>query len=126
MNLKELKELVAEKQVPLKEAQWKTVAVVGVKWEYTYFCYTDGTFSAITVEDGYEGEKGSIVDILFSFSWNDDISRLHAIGLITDAEKEELEAEVERNRIFNRESRDRAEYAKLKKKYDPPKIGESA
>ncbi len=126
MNLRELKELVAEKQVPLVKAQWKTIARVENKWKYVYFWYTDGTFSAITVEDGYEGERGSMEDILFSFSWNDDISRLHAIGLITDAEQEELAAETERTRIFNRETRDRAEYESLKLKFDPPEIGESS
>jgi len=111
-------------EVKLTEAAGKTLAAVEFSESYgsgqCVLSFSDGTFSTLGVERGYEGGDEEVKeDTLSMFDFGDE--KLISAGIVTADEmaamREERDGRQRAEQQARQEARDRQEFERLKRKF---------
>jgi hypothetical protein len=107
--------------VKLRRAAGKTVGAVEFSFDdgQVVIAFTDGTFAAIRLAENFIDGCRYLEDGCFDVFGFLNLDRLIRAGILTEAELEDLRVRRNAAEAHEEEKRDRAEYARLKAKFDP-------
>jgi hypothetical protein len=105
----------------LREAAGKTVGAVEFSFDdgQVVIAFTDDTFAAIRLAENFIDDSYHLEDGHFDVFGFLNLDRLIRAGILTEAELEDLRVRRNAAEAADREKQERAEYERLKAKFDP-------